>query len=122
MRHGALRKRPNPVPPPVLRVCPALCGVRGGGGLPLSLGPGLPLPAGVAALYRSPHLPVYPGPGPGLCLEEWSPQMGLMNGLDRGLVQKIPGAPVVVTSLDWAINNSRGNSIWTVTFGLACCA
>jgi NADH-quinone oxidoreductase subunit B len=48
--------------------------------------------------------------------------MGLMNGLDPALVRKVPGAPVAITSLEWAINNSRSNSLWTVTFGLACCA
>ena len=48
--------------------------------------------------------------------------MGLMNGLDERLVKRVPGAPVAITSLEWAINASRSNSIWTVTFGLACCA
>jgi NADH-quinone oxidoreductase subunit B len=48
--------------------------------------------------------------------------MGLMNGVDGRLVRKIPGAPVVVSSLEWAINAARSNSIWTLTFGLACCA
>jgi NADH-quinone oxidoreductase subunit B len=48
--------------------------------------------------------------------------MGLMNGIDPRLVKNIPGAPVAITSLEWAINASRSNSIWTVTFGLACCA
>ena len=45
-----------------------------------------------------------------------------MNGIDPRLVRAIPGAPVAITSLEWAINASRSNSIWTVTFGLACCA
>ena len=48
--------------------------------------------------------------------------MGLMNGIDERFVRSIPGAPIVMTSLEWAINSSRSNSLWTVTFGLACCA
>ncbi len=29
---------------------------------------------------------------------------------------------VIVTSIDWALNWARQNSIWPMTFGLACCA
>ena len=29
---------------------------------------------------------------------------------------------LIVTSIDWAINWGRTNSIWPLTFGLACCA
>jgi NADH-quinone oxidoreductase subunit B len=28
----------------------------------------------------------------------------------------------IITSLDWALNWARSNSIWPLTFGLACCA
>ena len=30
--------------------------------------------------------------------------------------------PVLTTSLEWAVNWARKNSIWPATFGLACCA
>jgi NADH-quinone oxidoreductase subunit B len=29
---------------------------------------------------------------------------------------------LIVTSLDWALNWAKSNSIWPMTFGLACCA
>ena len=29
---------------------------------------------------------------------------------------------LIVTSVDWAINWSRRNSLWPMTFGIACCA
>ena len=48
--------------------------------------------------------------------------MGLMNGLDEKFVKKMPGMPVVIASAEWAINAGRSNSIWTLTFGLRCCA
>jgi len=46
-----------------------------------------------------------------------------MNGLDeRDLVLRMPGGQVMVSSLERMINASRSNSLWTLTFGLACCA
>jgi len=49
--------------------------------------------------------------------------VGLMNGLDpRSLVLRMPGGNLLISSLDAAINASRSNSLWTLTFGLACCA
>ncbi|QER41341.1 NADH-quinone oxidoreductase subunit B [Thermodesulfobacterium sp. TA1] len=37
-------------------------------------------------------------------------------------VRQVPGAPVVVTTLDKVINWARAGSLWPLTFGLACCA
>jgi NADH-quinone oxidoreductase subunit B len=37
-----------------------------------------------------------------------------------GDVQK--GGNVVITSLDYVLNQARANSLWPLTFGLACCA
>src|SRR5947208_8332052 len=37
-----------------------------------------------------------------------------------GDVQK--GGSVVLTSLEYALNQARANSLWPLTFGLACCA
>jgi NADH-quinone oxidoreductase subunit B len=45
-----------------------------------------------------------------------------MNGIDEKYIKKIPGAPIVMTSAEWAINAGRANSIWALTFGLRCCA
>jgi NADH-quinone oxidoreductase subunit B len=49
--------------------------------------------------------------------------MGLMNGVSvSNPVYKVPGGPFVMTTLEWALNAARSNSLWTLTFGLACCA
>ena len=46
-----------------------------------------------------------------------------MNGVGpHDLVLRMPGGNVLVSSLDAAINAARSNSLWTLTFGLACCA
>ena len=46
-----------------------------------------------------------------------------MNGVNpQGLLLRMPGGQVLVGSLDRIINESRSNSLWTLTFGLACCA
>jgi NADH-quinone oxidoreductase subunit B len=46
-----------------------------------------------------------------------------MNGIDRSSrLLRMPGGSVLVDSLEWAINAARSNSLWTLTFGLACCA
>jgi NADH-quinone oxidoreductase subunit B len=38
-----------------------------------------------------------------------------------GIVQNLPDN-IVTQGIDYAINNARANSLWMVTFGLACCA
>ncbi len=46
-----------------------------------------------------------------------------MDGIDqKNMIFRMPGGNVVVTSLEKALNASRSNSLWTLTFGLACCA
>jgi NADH-quinone oxidoreductase subunit B len=46
-----------------------------------------------------------------------------MNGVPAtSRVLRVPGGAILVDSLEWAINEARSNSLWTLTFGLACCA
>jgi NADH-quinone oxidoreductase subunit B len=46
-----------------------------------------------------------------------------MNGVGpESLLLRMPGGQILVSSLDAVINVSRSNSLWTLTFGLACCA
>ncbi len=46
-----------------------------------------------------------------------------MNGVDRDSpILRMPGGSILLTSLEKVINESRANSLWTLTFGLACCA
>lgn len=44
--------------------------------------------------------------------------------LDRlpGVVDRFPGGSVLVTTIDWAINTARANSLWPLAFGTKCCA
>jgi NADH-quinone oxidoreductase subunit B len=56
-------------------------------------------------------------------LEEGGAEVGLTNGIDEGsAIYRIPGGQVLVSSLERMINTARSNSMWTLTFGLACCA
>jgi NADH-quinone oxidoreductase subunit B len=46
-----------------------------------------------------------------------------MNGVPPGsMVLRVPGGNLVVGTLETVINAARSNSLWTLTFGLACCA
>ncbi len=44
------------------------------------------------------------------------------QGHDGGVVYRIPGGQIMISSLDRLLNAARSNSMWTLTFGLACCA
>jgi len=46
--------------------------------------------------------------------------MGIMNGVPAS-VTKIPGGQIIMTSIDWALNSARRNSLWTLTFATKCC-
>ena len=46
-----------------------------------------------------------------------------MNGVDSdSRILRMPGGQVLVSTLDKIINDARSNSLWTLTFGLTCCA
>jgi NADH-quinone oxidoreductase subunit B len=45
----------------------------------------------------------------------------LYSRIDRDGVTEF-GDSIITTTVDWAINWARKNSIWPMTFGLACCA
>ncbi|MBN2753529.1 MAG: NADH-quinone oxidoreductase subunit NuoB [Candidatus Goldbacteria bacterium] len=47
--------------------------------------------------------------------------MGIMNGVPASVL-KIPGGQIITTSIDWMLNEGRKNSLWTLTFGIKCCA
>ena len=48
--------------------------------------------------------------------------MGLMNGMKYEKLTKIPFVPVILTTIEKLINYGQSNSLWTLTFGLRCCA
>jgi len=48
--------------------------------------------------------------------------MGILSDKVLPSVVKFPGGGIVVSSLDFLLNWGRLNSLWPMTFGLACCA
>ena len=52
---------------------------------------------------------------------DWGPADNIFARIDRDGVPDV-GDSLLITTLDKAINWARKNSIWPMTFGLACCA
>lgn len=48
--------------------------------------------------------------------------MGVTAEKLPALIERLPGGAVLVTSLDYAINAARANSLWPLMFGTKCCA
>jgi NADH-quinone oxidoreductase B subunit len=44
------------------------------------------------------------------------------GGVGMGVVQHLLEEGYLATKLDWWLNTARANSVWPMTFGLACCA
>ena len=53
-----------------------------------------------------------------MTIKNTSPGMGL----DDKTRAELERAGVIVTQVDFLYNWARGNSVWPLTFGLACCA
>lgn len=47
--------------------------------------------------------------------------MALINKLPA-LTEKIPGGQIILSATDFILNWAKKNSLWPMTFGLACCA
>ena len=37
-------------------------------------------------------------------------------------IERIPSGGILMTGLDWVVNNAKASSMWYMLFGLACCA
>lgn len=48
--------------------------------------------------------------------------MGLILDKLPAIIEPIPGGSIIVTSIDWALNQARANSLWPLAFGTKCCA
>ena len=48
--------------------------------------------------------------------------MGVITEKLPGILAKVPGGSILVSSLDAVINWSRANSLWPLAFGTKCCA
>jgi NADH-quinone oxidoreductase subunit B len=48
--------------------------------------------------------------------------MGLVTDRLPGIVERVPGGSILVSSIDALFNWSRSNSLWPLAFGTKCCA
>ena len=130
VRRGARRQRLDPVQHPLLRLRPDLHRVRRGGGVPAALGDRLPRARACSPTSRGSCSSASwwsPSPTCGAratsrgCAPRTGPEGG-MSESQRSHPQPVRATALVVTSVDQLVNWSRKNSIWFMTFGLACCA
>src|SRR4030042_1342464 len=112
MRHAGHRQRLDPGSRHLLSVRLAVSGLRRGRALPLPGVAGLRQRLCLAGLRGTHHLHRHSLPGHRLCLVQRSIQLEAKTG-----------APLIhLGLLEEALNLARANSLWPLTYGLACCA
>src|SRR4030042_1186449 len=112
MRHAHHRQRLDSGSSDLLSLCLVVPGLRRGCALSVPRAVGLWQRLCLAGLYRSNHLHRHSVPGDHLCLVQRSVQLETKTG-----------EPLIhLGVLEEALNLPRANSLWPLTFGLACCA
>src|SRR5687768_11407873 len=126
MRPRAFRRCVAPVQHALLPLCPSLCSLRCRSGLLVSLGACVQERRGLRCSGND-HIRGDPRGRTGICLEAWGAGMGVTT---RPLAQEQvdswrvggPGGSVLLAPIDRLAQWARKNSLWSLTFGLSCCA